>query len=209
MADPSTGWRYLESVDEARRLVLAKSNSFEELAGKVVDDVRVIRAIAEPGRDRGLTDCLQPVFFVELPNTGDMLFNGPHGYRAQYWIDPWRGLDANAWLLTCLRPKLLAAVNIEDQPNLAKIDICASLDAMSAKIWIREASSTLMNSRDLDVEPWVSEAARGVELALLGLAAPQVSKFEVKGALLDPFGNERVPARKIRRHHDIHNFGFA
>ena len=94
-------------------------------------------------------------------------------------------------------------------PDLAKIDISASLDAVSSKLWIREAPSLLDGGRDLNVEPWVSEAARGVELAVLGLAAPTVSKFEVKGALLDAFGHEHVPAPKLRRHYDLHHYGFA
>ena len=56
---------------------------------------------------------------------------------------------------------------------------------------------------------WVQEAGRGVDLARLGLAAPEQVKFELKGALLDPHGNEVVPARKIRRHLDIYSYGFS
>jgi len=46
-------------------------------------------------------------------------------------------------------------------------------------------------------------------MARLGLAAPQQTKFELKGALLDAHGNEPASARKIKRHLDIHNFGFS
>jgi hypothetical protein len=31
----------------------------------------------------------------------------------------------------------------------------------------------------------------------------------VKGALLDAFGHEHVPSGKLRRHQDIHHYGFA
>jgi hypothetical protein len=209
MRNPAQGWKYSSSMEESRREVLSRPFGFDDLVRRVVEDMKVIRAIAALGRDRGLTDCIQPVFFIELPKTGDVLFNGSSGYRAQYWMDPWRGLEANAQLISALKPGLLASVDIQVQPNLAKIDVCASLDATSAKVWIREAPSTMEHRVDLDVEPWTSEAARGVELAQLGLAAPQIQKFEVKGALLDPFGNERVPARKIRRHFDIHHYGFS
>ena len=209
MPSETNGWKYFESVSDSRRAALEKHGSFEELVAEVLEDVRVIRATAETGRDTGLTACLQPVFYIELPKTGDALFNGRSGYRAQYWIDPWHGLTANATLIASLKPKLMAAVDIADQPDLAKIDICASLDAMSSKIWIREAPSTLSGNRDLNIEPWLSEAARGVELARLGVAAPTVSRFEVKGALLDAFGHEHVPCRKLRRHQDLHHYGFA
>jgi hypothetical protein len=196
-------------VSEPRLAAFDRYDSFEELVAEVTKDVRVVRAIAEPGRGSGLTGCLQPVFFIELPNTGDALFNGPSGYRAQYWIDPWNGLTANAILIASLKPRLLAAVDTRDQPGLAKIDVGASLDAVSSKLWIVEAPSVLNGNRDLNVEPWASEAARGVELAVLGLAAPAVSKFEIRGALLDAFGHEHVPSAKVRRHHDIHHYGFA
>jgi len=36
-----------------------------------------------------------------------------------------------------------------------------------------------------------------------------VTRFQVKGALLDAFGHEHVPHRKLRRHQDIHHYGFA
>jgi hypothetical protein len=45
-------------------------------------------------------------------------------------------------------------------------------------------------------------------MARLGLAAPQQTKFELKGALLDAYGNEPTSARKIKRHLDIHTSGF-
>jgi hypothetical protein len=209
MSSEINGWGYFESVNGTRCAALEKHGSFEELVADVLEDVRVIRALAETGRDPGLTGCLRPVFHIELPKTGDALFNGRSGYRAQYWIDPWHGLTANAILIASLKPRLMAAVNVLDQPALAKIDISASLDAVSSKIWISEAPATLTGNRDLNVEPWLSEAARGVELARLGLSAPAVSRFEVQGALLDAFGHEHVPSRKLRRHHDLHHYGFA
>ncbi len=64
-------------------------------------------------------------------------------------------------------------------------------------------------SCDLAVVRWAEAAENHVELAQWGICAPAVEKFEVKGALIDPFGNEVVPARKIGRHYDIHNYGFS
>jgi len=209
MSDPTADWFYLETVDEERRADLSRFGSFESLVASVVEDADVIRAISYAGQDDGLRGSQQPWFFLDLPKTGDALFNGPHGYRAQYWRSPWQGLEANAYLIASLLPKLLAAIDISTDPKLAEIDVTASLKAVSAKVWIREARSTVGANRDLLVEPWRSSAAQGVELAKLGLAAPRCSKYEVKGALLDSFGNERVPASKVRRHHDIHRYGFS
>jgi hypothetical protein len=210
VSEVAEAWRYTESVSESRRMALAQCGSFEQLVQLVRNDARDIRARAQRGFDRGLTDCLQPVFTFELPVTGDALFNGPYGYRAQYWLSPGHGLSGNIALLAALAAKLLGAVGSSATPDLAKFDICASIHAASAKLWIAEMPSLLLNpTADLAVERWVAEARNGVELARFGLCAPDVSRFEVKGALVDPYGHEVVPARKIRRHFDIHQYGYS
>ncbi len=112
--------------------------------------------------------------------------------------------------MVALAPKLLGAMDTKLEPVLRKIDVCASLHAASAKIWIQEIPSFFREpTRDLDVKRWVFEAQNGVELARYGLVAPPVTKFEVKGALIDPYGNEVVPMRKVRRHYDIFQYGFS
>ena len=205
-----TSWKYGPSVTEERQLALAQPGSFLEVVRLVVEDARNIRVSAKPGRDPGLTDCVQPIFFFELPNTHDIFFNGPWGYRAQYWLSPGHGLAANSYLLAALVPKLLASIGQTMDSNLEKIDVCASLSAASAKIWIEEDLNLLRNpTRDLYIERWLAEADKGVELARYGVYAPSNNRFEVKGALMDPFGNEVVPARKIHRHFDIHHYGFS
>ena len=139
-------------------------------------------------------------------------FNGPWGYRAQYWINPFTDLAANAAILDALKPKLLECVDINALPDLAKINVCTSLRCLSAKIWVAEADIFhVMTSPtvDLDVDRWREAAARKNELAEWGFWAPVAKSFEVKGALLDPYGNEVIPARKLVRHYDIHNYGFS
>lgn len=210
MLDIRVAWKYADCVEEPRRSSLAGAESYEALIQLAVEDVRSIHAHAEPGRDPGLTDCMQPVFDFELPDTGDRLFNGPFGYRAQYWIGPDHGLAANALLMQFLASKLLGAVNVSADPRLSSFDVCASIHATSAKFWIQEIPSWLAQpSEDLAVERWVEAARRGVNLAHWGICAMPVIKFQVKGALLDPYGNEVVPARKIRRHYDIHHYGYS
>lgn len=203
-------WKYTELVSEARRAALAAPGSFKKLVCLVTADACAISARARSGWDHGLTDCVQPIFTLEVPNAGDPLFNGPWGYRAQYLASPYEGLAANGMLLASLAPKLLAAIDLSVAPELEKIDVCASLHAASAKLWIQEDFLRMINPPShLAVERWVTEACRGAELASLGLWAPTEIKFEVKGAFLDPYGNEIVPHRKIRRHYEIHHYGFS
>jgi hypothetical protein len=203
------GWKYLDHVLEARRIALASAGSFAALVDQVLADVINIRVRAEPGRAKGLTDCIQPLFTIDLPNTGDALFNGPFGYRAHYWLGPEQGLAANATLLAALAPRLLGALETCTDNDLSRIDVCAAVTAASAKIWIREGSFLANPTADLDIDRWADNARKGVELAKLGLMAPEITKFEIKGALIDPYGHEVVPADKIRRHHQIHHYGFS
>lgn len=205
----AAGWAYSEHVPEARRLALASAGSFAALLEQVVADATNIRVRLEPGRAKSLTHCIQPVFNLDFPKTGDALFNGPFGYRAQYWLGPEQGLAANATLLAALASRLLGALDTCTDPDLSRIDACAAIGAASAKIWIRESLSLTAPSGDLDVRRWADNASRGIELAKLGLMAPEITKFEIKGALIDPHGHEVVPAEKIRRHYQIHHYGFS
>ena len=107
----------------------------------VVEDASEIKVRVKQGDDRGLTDCVQPIFELTLLNVGDPLFNGPWGYRAQYRIGAWHGLAANSALLAALAPRLLGAMDANAEPRLLRIDVCASLLAASAKIWIRDWDS--------------------------------------------------------------------
>jgi len=200
----------MSGVPIERQTALSTSASFVELVAIAKAEICKIRVRVAPGCDPGLTDCLQPVFSFELPSVGDRLFNGRYGYRAQYWIDPLDGLKANASLIAALTPSLLAVTDQSADANLSKIDVCASLRAMSAKFWIQEIPSLLANPTvDLNVERWRAEAQRGVQLARWGLSAPEVTRFDVKGALMDAHGHEVVPSRKIGRHNDIHHYGFS
>lgn len=206
----SPSWLYEDTVTADRQLALASPASFDELVALAATEITNIRVRITPGRDSGLTHCLQPVFSFELPTVGDRLFNGPAGYRALYWRGPMEGLQANARLITALTRRLLTAIESDADPKLEQINVCTSLRATSAKFWIQEIPSLLVSPTvDLMVEPWRTEALRGVQLARWGLSAPEVSKFEVKGALIDPHGNEVVPCRKITRHFDIHHYGFS
>jgi len=203
------GWEYNDHVPEARRIALGSAGSFPALLEQVVADATNIRVRVESGRAKGLTHCIQPLFNLDLPKTGDALFNGPFGYRAQYWLGPGQGLAANATLLAALASRLLGALETCTDHDLSRIDVCAAIGAASAKIWIRESLSLTAPSADLNVGRWVDNASKGIELAKLGLMAPEITKFEVKGALIDPYGHEVVPAEKIRRHFQIHHYGFS
>ncbi len=69
MPNGPSAWKYCGSVPSGRQTVLATPGSFEDLVALAVTDITGVRARIEPGRDRGLEHCLQPVFSFDLPNT--------------------------------------------------------------------------------------------------------------------------------------------
>ena len=203
-------WKYTENIEEARRKSLTFCDSFDELVSLVSEDISNVTVKVKPGKDTSLISCVQPIFTFELPKFGDAIFNGPYGYRAQYFLSPCNGLEANCKLINALSSKLLGAVTTSTEEKLCRISVPNSLFAASAKFWFNESPDFLHNlSVDLDIERWAKEAEKGCELAKWGLCAPKVTTFEIKGALIDPNGNEVVPNGKILRHHQIHNFGFT
>jgi hypothetical protein len=145
MPDIVTDWLYTDSFPTKRQATLAAPSTFGELVELATAEISKVRVRVDPGRDPARTDCLQPVFSFELPTVGDRLFNGPYGYRAQYWRGPLDRLKANALLIDALAPKLLAIIDQKAESNFSKIDVCASLRALSAKFWIQEILSLLAN----------------------------------------------------------------
>jgi hypothetical protein len=138
----------------------------------------------------------------------DAFFNAQCGYRAQYARDPDLGLAANGRLIRAIMATLFEQAALD--PALAPLPVQRSLEAASAKIWPMEDDLTFSAfRRDLSVPKWVSAADRGSEDAKMGLVAPEASIVEVKGALLDKFANEVVPASKVRRRQQIHEHGFT
>src|SRR5204863_8545493 len=101
------------------------------------------------------------------------------------------GLLGNLQLLESLLERLLDLAQHECISELAAIDLRKSLLAASSKVWIYEEDFPFQSpTRDLAVQAWIDAAAKGEKKANWGLCAPLGERIEVKGALLDPSGNE-------------------
>jgi len=158
-----------------------------------------------------LKHCVQPVFDIVVSDVAfDAFFNSSEGYRAQFLITPIAGIIANFALIEALHEQLIAESNRARVQELEAISVPTSLKATSSKVWIHEGDFPFQNlTCDLAVDTWVACASRGELKAKWGLCAPAGTRIQVKGALLDPAGNEVVPGKKILRHHEIHHFGFS
>lgn len=149
--------------------------------------------------------------FEVSSSTFDAFFNSRCGYRAQYLVDPECGQAANGIILAALREQLEAATERPTAPHEMESSAArASFRAVSAKIWLFEDEFDFGKpTEDLAVDTWKATAILGVKKAKWGLCAPRATTLEVKGAFLDPYGHEVVPADKIGRRFEIHTCGFS
>ncbi len=207
----SPAWKFADTFSPASRSGLRSVSEYREVIDLVRYSATEIRVHACHGRDASLKHCVQPVFDIAVSDVAfDAFFNSSAGYRAQFLIDPIAGLFANFALIEALREQLIAQSNMARVQELEAISVPTSLKAASAKVWIHEDDFPFQKPTcDLAVEPWATCASGGELKAQWGLCAPAGTRLQVKGALLDPAGNEVVPRKKILRHHEIHQFGFS
>ena len=204
-------WCFSDSFNETRRAKLSSVPSFSEVIRLIADSIDSVQVEACPGRSEGLEAYVQPVFTVSVSAEAfDSFFNGPAGYRACYLHDPHLGLAANLALTEALSERLHIAAIQAHIPELAAIDVKASILAASCKVWVHEEDFPFQSlTADLAVERWVAAAAAGELKAKWGLCAPAGTRIQIKGALLSPWGNEAVPAKKVLRRFEIHQYGFS
>ncbi|WP_411886422.1 hypothetical protein [Polaromonas sp. YR568] len=213
---PSTGlWKFSPSFDTARRDRLLAISDFSQVIELVEQSATGIQLESCKGRDPELQDCVQPVFTLDVSDEAfDAFFNSAAGYRACYLQGGNLGLVANLLLIESLVDRLCDMAGYSCIAELASINIRTSLLATSAKVWVHEDDFPFQSpTTDLAVEAWIRAAASKDEnvkkKASWGLCAPKGSRLQVKGALLDPLGNEVVPRKKVLRRHEIQCLGFS
>jgi hypothetical protein len=222
-------WRLLpDRVPRSRSGAHAGPMPFDAVADLLVSGASAFTYQAKRGC-REAKGCTRAEFSVSVPpDVYDLLFNSSSGYRAQFYIDHRLGVRRNRELLERLSPLLLGAAS--KPGGLSPEQVNASLQAVSAKIWINESTSTL-DQASLDAESliaiavphWVacareatSRMKAGVQpppstqKALLGVQAPEGRDLRVLGAWLDDVtGNELVVSSKRNRAREIRVYGFA
>ena len=213
------------SLPECRRAYLDSGRSFEEIVGQLVEEAEVRRAWIDPYRTHPTgtpKETRQVCFRLSIcPATFDLLYNSPDGLRGRYWQRPDLGDHATHYLITCLKPKLLksAAGNppkiIPPAGDMNIEEIEASLDAGSAKVWVREKDdegNTKIDSKSelqLTVLRWMQNENKAGNKGPLWRWTPIDDEIEIKGALLTPEGVETIPECKQNRSCQIHLFGFT
>ena len=224
-------WNFRPEKIVAKRLrLLQQELPLSVIAQRISDEMTNMEFRPKKG-DREARNKLRAEFFFNVcAETLDVFFNGSQGYRAQYYLEPQRGIECNRLVIDVVKGKLIEAAMQSNQSVMTLEQVKKSLDYGSAKIWIYEVDSTLdQTSRDpeqivaLEIPRWV-EAMKHVlaawaahqqpsptiqTRALLGVQAPEGSRMEVLGAWFDDNDQEFVVPSKVNRATHIHQYGFS
>ena len=220
-------WTFTNRVDAARQERLAAWPSFDSIAMRIVREAIVTHCDVCRGKHESVKGALRPRFQLCVDaDLGDAFFNAPQGYRAGYYVDPRLGEERNESLIASIFTRLAVFA----AENAAKIALeagllRASLRFPSAKVWISEERFAFDHEwhPDLSVPEWIASGKSAAdsfqqemspqpalaEKAIWGVRAPVESVLNVFGAFVTLAGDERVPADKLGRSQEIHDFGFA
>jgi hypothetical protein len=221
-------WLFAETIPAARRDVLERSGSFEEIAQRLCRRLRVLSFRGVKGQLGLVKGCVRPEFILETTDASafDEFFNGRSGYRAAYYSSLERGAATNRAFLEGMLEKLVdhALANPARQ-NLEEARLRLSLTFQSAKVWLDEEAFSFDHQLRIDilVPEWCAAAHDALsafeqhtlpdppekEKGIWGVRAPTSFRLKVKGAFVAVDGSERIPADKRRRAEEIHDYGFV
>jgi hypothetical protein len=205
-------WAFRDDFyDDRGDQLMNDAPDYRDIVERIRIELGQCSATVRQSRDLPLKPRRVEFSFVVLPVTCDAFFNGPTGYRAQYYIDPDLGQAANGYTIETLHAKLEHAFLAGQLPDIARDEMVYGLRAASAKIWIEEQSD---RTPALAVDRWVDSARENGGLkSQMALTAPQGVTLEVKGAWIHRASNnvftELVTDEKIKRRFEISATGFS
>ena len=221
-------WSYTERVSRERQALLLAAPDFDAIIDRILADIDITGFDIVRGKIGAVKGCMRPEFSLRVsPDTFDLFFNSPRGYRGQYHQSPETAQRANANLISVMTDRLTDyALGNTTKHGMDAKRIRRSLAAGSAKIWIDEQGGRAQRGddikelkADLRVQPWLQTAQDYVAnpagqpahaiLAVDGVKAPTGTILDVKGAFINEDGNEHIPANKIDRAQQIHLYGFT
>jgi hypothetical protein len=199
-------WEYKGVRDDQRLYRLQTSVPFEDIVARLKRDMEIACCHTPDCSDK--PGYKRTIYCVELPvELFDMFFNSQFGYRGAYFDSPQRGLSANAFLLTTVKPKLVdwIGAHCEGQdPEFA----ATSISSPSAKAWLAEESLSLCIQcegewnasvrADLQIINGRWEIDTHIE-AEWGRQAHLFRKLRFIGAFLSDAGEEYVAPHKTGR----------
>lgn len=218
MPDSDREWILSEKLPKNRRDFLLNVIDDGKLVDSLVSSARITAKKPCKGKTPETRGSMRPIWAVSIPESScDSFFNGISGYRATYLRSPQKGEALNRAIITALKNDLWTTYS---EFNLDSHFVAKSLDSLSAKIWISERFIDFDHAwhGEILVPSWIEAAETylgnklkfpRLEKAVWGIRATIGDEIEIKGAFLNESLFEMVPAEKIDRSMDIHNYGFS
>ncbi len=163
----------MSELPAKRRACLDVAVSFEEIASRVLIEMKIIRVAIEPYRMPAPGEpknARQVLFLVCVGDeTCDLFYNARDGLRARYWQSPDHGFSATRYLIDNLMSSLISfaesnpPIPVGKAAPMASKDIKTSLEAPSAKIWPLERDdngTSLLVNHQLMVSRWEENELR-------------------------------------------------
>jgi hypothetical protein len=196
-------------------MYLDSGRSFSEIADAASGEAEILRSWSELYRNppKNAIGARQICFRIRITKkTCDSFYNARDGIRGRYWQSASAGDFATRIFIDLLKAKLVESADKKSLPSANEIK--ASLDAISAKVWIREkddAGNSIISydMPQLRIRRWQQNETELGNKGRLWRWTPCLEEIEIKGALIDSAGVEHVPESKLDRSQQIHCFGFT
>ena len=210
--------------DEKRRATLLAPTTFDEIVGRIERDSKILCCHRQGCDDAKPERFSRLVYILQIdPDLFDVFFNSSHGYRGAYYLSPYRGLEANAFFMQALTPKLVSwSVENDKEPEPSFTE--ASLTSLSAKVWLAECGKEIIRNCPGCAGEWSDTRVEGPtdiwndrwefpfhtsSLGKWGRTAPRHTKLRVFGGFLNERHDEFIPGPKRRRANDIFECGWS
>jgi hypothetical protein len=208
-------WTFSDTLGADRLRALAEPPSFPDIVESIRGKMRVLCCHPEPC---DIARGFERIIYCVKVERGlfDLFFNSRAGYRAAYYLSPYKGLEANTQAIDTLTPMLVASNATNGQRTNQFIE--ESLRSPSAKIWLAEPergfcslcsgewSNPTDHNAEIMNERWECSS---YDNAVKGRKAPFFEKLRIFGAFLNDGFDEIVPERKRHRAQHIHKWGWA
>src|SRR5262245_19053760 len=109
-------WAYQAAKLGVQRLqLLQQVDSYSAIAHRVADEMTNIKFRGKEGNKEAKNKKRLEFCFNVEAGTLDAFFNSSQGYRAQYYLEPQRGIECSRFVLELLKAKFIEAASQSNQ----------------------------------------------------------------------------------------------
>ena len=132
-----------EKLGVQRLRLLQQADSYSAIAHRIAGEMTGIQFRGKKGNKEAKNKKRAEFFFDVEAETLDGFFNGSQGYRAQYYVEPQRGIECTRFVLELCR-QLIEAASQSNQGVMTLEQVKKSLQCEISKKWMMRI-----------IQPWI------------------------------------------------------